>query len=121
MAPFVQTNSVDVSWKLGLGHEPLVMAQKPRPQWDLIHTGQMRAPASSACRKTIPSFSRIRFTSGSRQALTFMRVARQPPSTPSTSPLTKDASSEQRNATTPATSAGFPVRPSGVPLSIRSR
>ncbi len=48
VAPFVQTNSVDVSWKLGLGHEPLVMAQKARPQWDLIHTGQMRAPANSA-------------------------------------------------------------------------
>ncbi|SMH36590.1 ABC transporter substrate-binding protein [Mesorhizobium australicum] len=43
VAPFAQANDVDVAWKLGLGQEPLVMAQKARPQWDLIHTGQMRA------------------------------------------------------------------------------
>lgn len=43
VTPFADANSVDVAWKLGLGHEPLVMVQRSRPQWDLIHTGQMRA------------------------------------------------------------------------------
>lgn len=43
VTPFATANSVEVAWKQGLGHEPLVMAQKSRPQWDLIHTGQMRA------------------------------------------------------------------------------
>jgi spermidine/putrescine-binding protein len=43
VTPFAAANQVEVAWKLGLGHEPLVMAQQARPQWDLIHTGQMRA------------------------------------------------------------------------------
>ena len=44
----------------------------------------------------------------------------RPPSTSSTSPVTNDASSEQRNRTAPATSAGSPSRPSGVCCSIAS-
>ena len=43
VAPFAEANDVEAVWRLGLGHEPLVMAQRARPQWDLIHTGQMRA------------------------------------------------------------------------------
>jgi putative spermidine/putrescine transport system substrate-binding protein len=42
-APFGTANEVEILWKIGLGQEPLVMAQQARPQWDLIHTGQMRA------------------------------------------------------------------------------
>ena len=41
-----------------------------------------------------------------------------PPSTTSTSPVMNPASSEQRNRTAPATSAGLPSRPSGVVCSI---
>ncbi|MGO4833494.1 PotD/PotF family extracellular solute-binding protein [Rhizobiaceae sp. 2RAB30] len=43
VAPYAKANDVEAIWKLGLGQEPLVMAQQARPQWDLIHTGQMRA------------------------------------------------------------------------------
>ena len=41
-----------------------------------------------------------------------------PPSTRSTSPVTNEAASEQRNRTAPATSSGSPKRPSGVLASI---
>lgn len=43
VTPFAEQKQIEAVWKLGLGHEPLVMAQKARPQWDLIHTGQMRS------------------------------------------------------------------------------
>lgn len=41
--PFAKAHNIDIIWKLGLGQEPLVMAQRTRPQWDLIHSSQARA------------------------------------------------------------------------------
>ncbi|MEA2613684.1 MAG: hypothetical protein QOI52_1643, partial [Chloroflexota bacterium] len=43
-----------------------------------------------------------------------------PPSTSKTSPVMNEAASEQRNRTAPATSSGWPNRPSGVFPSISS-
>jgi spermidine/putrescine-binding protein len=41
--PFAQANHVEIVWKTGLSQEPLIMAQRARPQWDLIHSSQGRA------------------------------------------------------------------------------
>ncbi len=38
--PFEQSARVQTVWKLGLSFEPLVIAQRRRPQWDLIHENQ---------------------------------------------------------------------------------
>jgi len=38
--PFEQAMRVQTAWKLGLSFEPLVIAQRRRPQWDLIHENQ---------------------------------------------------------------------------------
>jgi putative spermidine/putrescine transport system substrate-binding protein len=38
--PFEQTSGTKAVWKLGLSFEPLVIAQRKRPQWDLIHQNQ---------------------------------------------------------------------------------
>ncbi len=38
--PFEQTAGTKIVWKLGLSFEPLVIAQRRRPQWDLIHGNQ---------------------------------------------------------------------------------
>lgn len=41
--PFAKTNNIELVWKLGLTHEPVVMAQQRRPQWDAIHSNQTRS------------------------------------------------------------------------------
>ena len=46
------------------------------------------------------------------------RAARKPPSTGSTTPVMKSASSEARKATGPAISAGSPIRSNGVPSAM---
>jgi putative spermidine/putrescine transport system substrate-binding protein len=38
--PFSERRGVKIVWKTGLGFEPLVIAQRRRPQWDLIHQNQ---------------------------------------------------------------------------------
>lgn len=38
--PWAEANGVEFVWKNGLGFEPLVIAQRRRPQWDLIHQNQ---------------------------------------------------------------------------------
>src|SRR5438445_12055696 len=38
--PFEQATRVQTVWKLGLSFEPLAIAQRRRPQWDLIHEDQ---------------------------------------------------------------------------------
>jgi putative spermidine/putrescine transport system substrate-binding protein len=35
VTPFAQKNSVKAIWKTGLGYEPLLIAQRTRPQWDM--------------------------------------------------------------------------------------
>ena len=43
-----------------------------------------------------------------------------PPSTVTVAPLTHDAASEHRKTTTAATSSGRPMRPDGMPASVRA-
>ena len=38
--PFEAATGAKLIWKMGLGFEPLVIAQRRRPQWDLIHQNQ---------------------------------------------------------------------------------
>ena len=40
VAPFAKERGTSILWKTGLGFEPLVLSQKSRPQWDLIHQSQ---------------------------------------------------------------------------------
>ncbi len=35
VTPFAQKNNVKAIWKTGLGYEPLIIAQRTRPQWDM--------------------------------------------------------------------------------------
>jgi len=41
--PYTEATGIKFSWKYALSQEPLVMAQKSRPQWDMMQSGQMRA------------------------------------------------------------------------------
>jgi spermidine/putrescine-binding protein len=43
VAPFADSHGTKIVWKTGLGFEPLVIAQRTRPQWDLIHLSQNKA------------------------------------------------------------------------------
>lgn len=38
--PWVKSNKTSFVWKTGLAFEPLIIAQRNRPQWDLIHQNQ---------------------------------------------------------------------------------
>jgi putative spermidine/putrescine transport system substrate-binding protein len=40
VTPFAQKSGTKFVWKTGLGFEPIVIAQRSRPQWDLIHQNQ---------------------------------------------------------------------------------
>jgi putative spermidine/putrescine transport system substrate-binding protein len=40
VTPFVSRTGARTIWKTGLGFEPLVIAQRSRPQWDLMHQNQ---------------------------------------------------------------------------------
>ncbi len=41
--PFTQAHGVEFIWKYGIGQEPILMAQRRRPQWDLCHSSQTKA------------------------------------------------------------------------------
>lgn len=38
--PWVNVHKTNFIWKTGLAHEPLIIAQRNRPQWDLVHLNQ---------------------------------------------------------------------------------
>jgi spermidine/putrescine-binding protein len=38
--PFAKAHHTKIVWKTGLGFEPLVLAQRRRPEWNLIHENQ---------------------------------------------------------------------------------
>ena len=40
VTPFATKRGIKAVWKTGLGFEPLVIAQRRRPQWDVIHENQ---------------------------------------------------------------------------------
>ncbi len=40
VGPFTEKRGTKVVWKTGLGFEPLIIAQRSRPQWDVIHLNQ---------------------------------------------------------------------------------
>lgn len=40
VVPFDQAHGVKTIWKTGLGFEPLVIAQKQHPEWDVVHENQ---------------------------------------------------------------------------------
>lgn len=44
MTPFAKKHGIKPIWKLGLGYEPLIIAQRARPQWDM---GQLDQNTSS--------------------------------------------------------------------------
>jgi putative spermidine/putrescine transport system substrate-binding protein len=46
--PFAQAKGIELTYRLGLTFEPLVMAQRRSPQWDIIHQSQNRASALGA-------------------------------------------------------------------------
>lgn len=41
VTPYASKNGIKIIWKTGLGWEPLVLAQRNRPQWDLVHENQV--------------------------------------------------------------------------------
>ncbi|MBX3539565.1 MAG: extracellular solute-binding protein [Chelatococcus sp.] len=41
--PFAKAKGIEFVWKHGIGQEPIVMAQRVRPQWDLSHSSQTKA------------------------------------------------------------------------------
>lgn len=41
--PFATQKGVEIVYRLGLSHEPMVMAQRRNPQWDIIHQSQSRS------------------------------------------------------------------------------
>lgn len=41
--PFATQHPMEYVWKHGLNQEPVLMAQKRRPQWDLVHSSQVKA------------------------------------------------------------------------------
>ncbi len=52
--PFVKEKKAEVVWRLGLTHEPMVMAQRRNPQWDLIHINQNRSTQLGAMNLLMP-------------------------------------------------------------------
>jgi spermidine/putrescine-binding protein len=46
--PFARAKNIELTYRLGLTFEPLVMAQRRSPQWDVIHQNQNRASALGA-------------------------------------------------------------------------
>ena len=40
VTPFADQRGIKAVWKTGLGFEPLMIAQRRRPQWDVIHQNQ---------------------------------------------------------------------------------
>jgi spermidine/putrescine-binding protein len=40
VTPFAQKHGTKIIWKTGLGFEPLIITQRARPQWDVVHENQ---------------------------------------------------------------------------------
>lgn len=40
VTPFAKAHNTNIVWKTGMGFEPLILAQRRRPEWDLIHESQ---------------------------------------------------------------------------------
>lgn len=53
VAPFAEKSGTKIIWKTGLGFEPLVIAQRSRPQWDLIHENQNTSSQLAALKAVI--------------------------------------------------------------------
>lgn len=41
--PFAKAKGIEFIWKYGIGQEPVIMAQRVRPQWDLAHSSQTKS------------------------------------------------------------------------------
>jgi putative spermidine/putrescine transport system substrate-binding protein len=41
--PFAKAKNVEITYRLGLSFEPMIMAQRRSPQWDIIHQSQSRS------------------------------------------------------------------------------
>jgi len=41
--PFAKQKNIEFVYRLGLSHEPMVLAQRRNPQWDIIHQSQSRS------------------------------------------------------------------------------
>jgi putative spermidine/putrescine transport system substrate-binding protein len=64
--PFAKEKGIEFIWKYGIGQEPIVMAQRARPQWDLSHSSQTKAGQLLAMglyrpwtKETIPNINKI--------------------------------------------------------------
>lgn len=53
VTPFAERKKIKPVWKLGLGYEPLVIAQRNRPQWDLVHLNQNTSSQQGALNSVI--------------------------------------------------------------------
>src|SRR5437868_5669031 len=91
----------------------------------LHHVHDAVCPAAE--RRLVVLDQRVRFrpiafaqmtNSGSQCHVTLLHIARYPPSTGRTTPVTNRAAGELRNTTAPATSAGSAQRPCGVRAKI---
>jgi len=41
--PFARQKNVEFVYRLGLSHEPMILAQRRNPQWDIVHQSQSRS------------------------------------------------------------------------------
>jgi spermidine/putrescine-binding protein len=46
--PFARQKGIELTYRLGLSFEPMIMAQRRSPQWDVIHQNQNRSSALGA-------------------------------------------------------------------------
>jgi putative spermidine/putrescine transport system substrate-binding protein len=53
VTPFAQKNGIKPIWKTGLGYEPLIIAQRARPQWDIAHLNQNTSSQQGALNSVI--------------------------------------------------------------------
>ncbi len=60
VAPFAQKKGIKALWKTGLGYEPLMIAQRARPQWDIAQLNQNTSSQQGALSTVIePKEDRI--------------------------------------------------------------
>jgi len=64
--PFFKEHNITADWKVGEGPEPLIVAQRRRPQWDLVQSNSSRAPQMGAIglyrrwdKEIVPSIEKI--------------------------------------------------------------
>jgi spermidine/putrescine-binding protein len=53
MAPFVKKHGIKPIWKTGLGYEPLIIAQRERPQWDMGQLDQVTSSQQAALKTVV--------------------------------------------------------------------